>query len=516
MASGTSGGKSAVPTTGTGAAATATQPSTPAPTAEKWGFPLQELYRLAFAFYKRKFFVSRLWSLWPLPLTACVYLTENSGKAIHLSYEDNLKLIAFKQQAALGPFNTSRAPALGVLDVIGRDRQQHWQLLGEITREQAMEGFVDLLDTMCSAFRPYIEAVRQDRDETLRKDLRRMELEKEARERQERAQQELLEEGYKEELQRRQLQDALNKQTYQQFKLYAEKQFPGNPEQQAVLIHQLQREHYHQYMQQLHLQNQNQSQLQSAEQKEGQMTGQNNGSAPGDNNNSSPQLVNAMEGLKLGELEGHQTEEQSNQTEELAEGAEQELQHQQGGDEYDDYVMIRPAKIWTRPDIEQFKTEVSAGDGDGVITIGHGDTVTVRVPTNMNGKCIFWEFATDNYDVGFGIYFEWAKPVTNEVTVHVSDSDEDEDCVDEDYLSTTEDLESGSIAQERDGMGGSPTAAPKPPISIIVPIYRRECYNEVYVGSHSYPGEGVYLLKFDNSYSIWRSKTLYYRVYYGR
>lgn len=136
-----------------------------------------------------------------------------------MSYEDNLKLIAFKQQAALGPFNTSRAPALGVLDVIGRDRQQHWQLLGEITREQAMEGFVDLLDTMCSAFRPYIEAVRQDRDETLRKELRLMEEKKEARERQENAQQELLEEGYKEELQRRQLQDALNKQTYQQFKV---------------------------------------------------------------------------------------------------------------------------------------------------------------------------------------------------------------------------------------------------------------------------------------------------------
>ncbi|XP_037724248.1 Golgi resident protein GCP60 [Drosophila subpulchrella] len=481
MASGTSGTSG-----GSGSSSGAAQmaDTTAAPSAEKWGFPLTELYRLAFTFYKR-----------------------NSGKAIHLSYEDNLKLIAFKQQAALGPFNTSRAPALGVLDVIGRDRQQHWQLLGEITREQAMEGFVDLLDTMCSAFRPYIEAVRQDRDETLRKELRLMELEKEARERQENAQQELLEEGYKEELQRRQLQDALNKQTYQQFKLYAEKQFPGNPEQQAVLIHQLQREHYHQYMQQLHLQNQNQLQMQNAEEK-----GQQEDNAPGNNNNSSTDLPNAMEGLKLGEIETQQEQvEQQGQAEQAGGTVHEQL----GEEEYDDYVMICPAKIWTRPDIEQFKTEVSAGDGDGVITIGHGDTVTVRVPTNMNGKCIFWEFATDSYDIGFGIYFEWAKPVTNEVTVHVSDSDEDEDCVDEDYLSTTEDLESGSLSQER-GAVSNPTAPPKAPISIIVPIYRRECYNEVYVGSHSYPGEGVYLLKFDNSYSIWRSKTLYYRVYYER
>ncbi|EDW32666.1 GL18304 [Drosophila persimilis] len=469
----------------------------PVPAAEKWGFPLQELYRLAFTFYK-----------------------QNSGKAIHLSYEDNLKLIAFKQQASLGPFKTNHAPALGVLDVIGRDRQQHWQLLGDISREQAMEGFIDLLDTMCSAFRPYIEAVRQDRDETLRKDLRRMELEKEVAQKQEREQQELLEEGYKEELQRRQLQDALNKQTYQQFKLYAEKQFPGNPEQQAVLIHQLQREHYHQYMQQLHLQNQNQTQTQNQNQTQEKAHQEKEEVAPANNNNSSTELVNAMDGLKLGDFEQQQQQAEEQPDQEHVEQAQTQVgeygqEQHHGNDEYDDYVMIRPAKIWTRPDIEQFKTEVSAGDGDGVITIGHGDTVTVRVPTNMNGKCIFWEFATDNYDIGFGIYFEWAKPVTSEVTVHVSDSDEEEDCVDEDYLSTTEDLESGTLSQDHNGLS-NPSAASKAPISIIVPIYRRECYNEVYVGSHSYPGEGVYLLKFDNSYSIWRSKTLYYRVYYER
>ncbi|XP_030378463.1 Golgi resident protein GCP60 [Scaptodrosophila lebanonensis] len=482
---------------------TETVPATAA--LEKWGgFPLQELYRLAFTFYK-----------------------QNSGKAIHLSYEDNLKLIAFKQQASFGPFNTNHAPALGVLDVIGRDRQQHWQLLGDITREQAMEGFIDLLDTMCSAFRPYIEAVRQNRDETLKAELRRMEQEKEAREKREREQQELLEEGYKEELQRRQLQDALNKQTYQQFKLYAEKQFPGNPEQQAVLIHQLQREHYHQYMQQLHLQNQNQNQQQNKtaamnmEQMLSTAGGDQNTVTPAsnsNNNNSCAELANAMDGLQLNELE-RQSEVQAEANEHSDAYNEQQpdqSNEQAGNEDYDDYVMIRPAKIWTRPDIEQFKTEVSAGDGDGVITIGHGDTVTVRVPTNLNGKCIFWEFATDNYDIGFGIYFEWAKPVTNEVTVHVSDSDEDEDCVDEDYLSTTEDLESGSMGQDRTALAQTMNAAQKAPISIIVPIYRRECYNEVYVGSHSYPGEGVYLLKFDNSYSIWRSKTLYYRVYYER
>lgn len=53
-----------------------------------------------------------------------------------------------------------------------------------------------------------------------------------------------------------------------------------------------------------------------------------------------------------------------------------------------------------------------------------------------------------------------------------------------------------------------------PPTSVVVPIYRRDCHQEVYVGTHQYPSRGVYLLKFDNTYSLWRSKTLYYRVFY--
>lgn len=55
----------------------------------------------------------------------------------------------------------------------------------------------------------------------------------------------------------------------------------------------------------------------------------------------------------------------------------------------------------------------------------------------------------------------------------------------------------------------------RPPLSIIIPVYRRDCHKEVYAGSHMYPSEGVYLLKFDNSYSLWRTKTLYYRIFYS-
>lgn len=195
---------------------------------EKWGFTLPELYRLALSFYKRKFIRCENWKCGVIRghSNSCLYvyvcyhlIAENSGKAIHLSYEDNLKLIAFKQQATIGPFDANSVPELGVLDVIGRDRRMHWQLLGDINREQAMEGFIDLLDNMCTAFRPYVEAVKQNRDETLKQELRRMEQDKLEQEKREREQKELLEGEYKEELQRRQIKDTLNKQAFQQFKV---------------------------------------------------------------------------------------------------------------------------------------------------------------------------------------------------------------------------------------------------------------------------------------------------------
>lgn len=44
---------------------------------------------------------------------------------------------------------------------------------------------------------------------------------------------------------------------------------------------------------------------------------------------------------------------------------------------------------------------------DSVITVGRGEVLTVRVPTHEDGSHLFWEFATDHYDIGFGMYFEW-------------------------------------------------------------------------------------------------------------
>lgn len=59
---------------------------------------------------------------------------------------------------------------------------------------------------------------------------------------------------------------------------------------------------------------------------------------------------------------------------------------------------IEEANMWTRGEVAQFKE--TAGAGGGRLTVGHGETVTVRVPTHQRAKCLCWEFATDNYDIG--------------------------------------------------------------------------------------------------------------------
>lgn len=170
-------------------------------------------------------------------------------------------------------------------------------------------------------------------------------------------------------------------------------------------------------------------------------------------------------------------------------------------DEDEEASAIESAKMWTRSDISAFKEAIKAEGNEGVITVNHGEVVTIKVPTHEDGSCIFWEFCTDSYDIGFGVLFEWTSFPGTQVSVHVSESEDEEE----------DDEEKSASDQEK-------VAAPVPANSqsVIIPVFRRDSHDEVFVGSHTYPGKGVYHLKFDNTYSLWRSKTLYYRVYYTR
>ncbi|KAG1681426.1 Golgi resident protein GCP60 [Nymphon striatum] len=442
-----------------------------------WGFGLEKLYKLALQFHKEK-----------------------EGKAIHLSYEDKLALVAFTQQVIHGQCNVEKSPPVGYLDVIGRDRRQAWASLGDMTREKAMISYIKLLDSVCTLFKAFVEAHKRDINEKERKQKEeaerirkereeeeiRLKIEKEAAEMKEKEMQ-------KQETQRRQIQDALNQQTYHQFRAFAEQQYPGNPEQQAVLVRQLQEQHYQQYMQQVYQQ---------------QLLGQQYNNSH--DNKNKPGLEQQMDDPdNCTNTEGEEDFE-----------CDFECSSPEG-------PSVASASMWTRKDIQDFKDSIKREKNhDGIIKVGHGEMVTVRVPTHEDATCFFWEFATNDFDIGFGLSFEWSKPGASQISIQIGESEDsdEEDYDDEPYTispwliqtnvifpdAENDDLERGTASRL------SASVEDKPPVTPIIPVYRRDCQEEVYAGSHVYPGEGVYLLKFDNSYSLLRSKTVYYRVYYSR
>ncbi|CAG10605.1 unnamed protein product, partial [Tetraodon nigroviridis] len=164
---------------------------------------------------------------------------------------------------------------------------------------------------------------------------------------------------------------------------------------------------------------------------------------------------------------------------------------------------LEPPTTWTSAALKELKAKLRAEE-DSVVTVYRGDIMTVHVPTVPEAKKVCWEFATDGYDIGFGIYFDWSPVTSRSITVHISESSDDED--EEEDLEgpvTNGDVEKGSKTQSNSNLAE------------ILAVYRQDSHLSVNGGSHEFPGEGTYLFKFDNSYSLWRNKTLYYRVYYS-
>ncbi|XP_004399479.1 PREDICTED: protein TMED8 [Odobenus rosmarus divergens] len=168
--------------------------------------------------------------------------------------------------------------------------------------------------------------------------------------------------------------------------------------------------------------------------------------------------------------------------------------------------LMAPPCIWTFAKMKEFKSKLGKEKSSRLV-VKRGEVVTIRVPTHPEGKRVCWEFATDDYDIGFGVYFDWTPVTSTDITVQVSDSSEDEDEDEEEEEEIEDpvpvgDVERGSRSSLRGRYGE------------VMPVYRRDSHRDVQAGSHDYPGEGIYLLKFDNSYSLLRNKTLYFHIYY--
>ncbi|KAM7239254.1 hypothetical protein CapIbe_008749 [Capra ibex] len=168
--------------------------------------------------------------------------------------------------------------------------------------------------------------------------------------------------------------------------------------------------------------------------------------------------------------------------------------------------LMAPPCIWTFAKVKEFKSKLGK-EKNSRLVVKRGEVVTIRVPTHPEGKRVCWEFATDDYDIGFGVYFDWTPVTSTDITVQVSDSSEDEDEDEEEDEELEDPVPAGDVERgSRSSLRGR--------YGEVMPVYRRDSHRDVQAGSHDYPGEGIYLLKFDNSYSLLRNKTLYFHVYY--
>jgi len=49
--------------------------------------------------------------------------SEKNGKALHISYKDKVKLVAYTKQVSHGKYRPDITPEVGLLDVVGNDRR---------------------------------------------------------------------------------------------------------------------------------------------------------------------------------------------------------------------------------------------------------------------------------------------------------------------------------------------------------------------------------------------------------
>ena len=104
------------------------------------------------------------------------------------------------------------------------------------------------------------------------------------------------------------------------------------------------------------------------------------------------------------------------------------------------------------------------------LSVARNDLLSVRVPVTILGSTIFWQFSTVDYDISFAVSYQEGKDAADESS------------------------EAG-------------------PLTELLSPRRVDSHLNVVCGSHKPDALGHYLLRFDNTFSYWRSKTVLFHVY---
>lgn len=450
-----------------------------------WGFKIDRLFEVAYRFYKR-----------------------NESKAFHPSFDVRNQMNALILQARYGNFDGGKAPDIGTLDLVGKSRRHQWSMLKGMSKTEAMSKFICTLDNICPFFKAYAEAVKISsgiQDQTRWNDgnqvnggelaTRGLALESDE--------------------QLKAIHTSLCKQTYNQFKSYAEKQYPTDTNQQKFLISSLQEQYYQQYISQMHP----------------ELKGMSNGNftltpplkqKPKLEETKASSLPSDLKDAPVRSDQVQSYIEQSNLKPDAwsyasSSGADSPIEQSPP------FEPLEPATIWTKKGVSEFKNSLVDDKHSGFYEVKQGTLLTIQVPTYPDGKYIYWEFITEDYDIGFGLDFIYEAILEKPLSLRIyEEADEDElDEMDElgaemanyNLESSLVEADKSNGVQKLERRRAEKLARLSNTIS-IVPTYRRDSHEEIFVGRHRYFARGYYLLKFDNTYSVLRSKSLYFRICY--
>ncbi|XP_018646832.1 hypothetical protein Smp_164500 [Schistosoma mansoni] len=462
---------------------------------------------------------------------AQTFFNEKAEKAFHLSFDDRIHLSALICIKKYGKYDRAKTPVPGLLDIIGQKRNARWETLSDMKPKEAQVEFINRICHLCPLFISYLEAYSRSKGSVA--DL----FSKETNVSSSDEPTGTIDNGeqscfiLKNESE---IRAALNAQTESQFQSYASLHYPTDAVKRAELIAQLQDRHFHEYMAYIQRQYRfiQRSQIESPSQTTDMSTTNDsvedysvdnvksidsvtvkkiaNCSVTISPNEDSIKDQSVLNGTVQLESSLHSPEIQKANSV-SADVSVNDLSYTNTSDlstldsdkkclDTDPYLnaslVVHAPTLWTRGEVKEFKHCLTE-DEESVIRINSGEVYSVRVQTHPSGTSIVWEFATDDYDIGFGLFFEWAEPLSDpeaKQNNHVASVNAEDG---HSEVTKAENSEKSNILVDE-----------------IIPVSRQNSQNEVCCGSHLYPGAGTYVFKFDNSFSLWRSKTLYYRVCY--
>ncbi|KAF7256765.1 hypothetical protein EG68_06158 [Paragonimus skrjabini miyazakii] len=386
---------------------------------------------------------------------AHTFLTDKADKAFHLSFDDRISLSALGFQVKYGKYTADKTVSPGLFDIIGRRRISQWAALGDMDASKARWGFVYRIYQLCPLFKSYLEAysrnAKKQQDSTMTakpspnpsESLVLTRLLNVSANDNEAAIFIMKNEP--------EIRNALNVQTREQFEQYAMQQYPSDVSKRSELIVHLQDRHFHEYVayaQQRYALTQQERPPSSTDRTSKSPSPSHKMHGPGSavsktaSNGSichtalkhtsltpgckhptphpvDPGTVEVLadtaedEGVANGYVIPTMGEilnlSQGSEPAHLNQSEEEEPSKQSNADvSLTTFTpILHPPSMWTRGELKEF-TENLADTKDAVVQIGCGEVITIRVPAYPSGTSIVWEFATEDLDIGFGLFFEWA------------------------------------------------------------------------------------------------------------